>query len=136
MAIHLSGNPGITDRQKDFLRTRIKCKSLEPAFKVEFDLEKFEKRGAIPKTSPRDIHERNALLGTEGKKQLVEENLKLQHIKKTAMINDAAVKFESGDGHRLDFIRIVGHQCDMPGSQQWAMLQDGQDAMQNCWVCD
>lgn len=52
VAIHLSGNPGITDRVKEFLRKRIKCKNLEPAFKLEFDVEKYEKKGTATKYTP------------------------------------------------------------------------------------
>ena len=77
VAIHLSGNPGITDRNKDFLRKRIKCQAIEPAFKLEFDIEKLEKRGTAAKVSPRDICTRNSQLDAVGRKELVQENLKL-----------------------------------------------------------
>lgn len=54
VSIHLSNNPGITERVKEFLYKRIKCRPVDPAFKIEFDIEKLESKGApSKKVSPR-----------------------------------------------------------------------------------
>jgi len=116
VAVHLGGNPGITDKNKEFLKKRITCRTVAPAVKIEFDAEKLEKKGNSTKLSPREIFDKNSSLNSLQKKELVQDNLKLQLIKKNQQINDPSEKHEHGDNHRLDFVRVVGHQCDMPGS--------------------
>lgn len=36
---------------------------------------------------------------------------------------------------KLDFVRILGHKTEMPGSGQWQMHTQ-KTPYANCWICD
>ena len=38
--------------------------------------------------------------------------------------------------NKLDIIRVLGHQYDMPGSQQWCIHNNNFDHNEICWICE
>jgi hypothetical protein len=36
----------------------------------------------------------------------------------------------------LEFVRQLGHKFEIPGSGQWKMFTDKENALHTCWVCD
>jgi len=114
LSLHLSGNPGVTNDNIEFIRERGKCRLVEDTVTVYF--EEGEKKS---------------------KKKLIEEHLKLKHIKQSICATSNTHKMATNFAeNKLVVFRQMGHKYEMPGSNQWQMHTDPLAPHINCWICD
>jgi len=104
ISFHLTGNPGISPHIAAMLAARIKCKEeVKVPAQINF---------GVGNSKLNDAR-------MSKKRELISENLKIQHIKQSVDINKNEVKLR---GQQLDlpkvlnFRRFLGHRFDMPGS--------------------
>lgn len=108
--LHLSGNPGITRRLKDYLCERAHCIRQEPRNTIDM----FH----LPS---------NKLLSPKGNDDLEEKHLEALQIKILNNQKKAEQPMELTDSNspeQLIFSRYHGHKDDIPGSGQWKMIDN------------
>ena len=126
VAVHFSGNPGVTPSVKAQLFNRIRCKNmkLERNFRLEAGIDMY------------DLGERKS----EGERKPVPEHLfqddkQARMIKKQSVLNvmtSEQVEFKSNQ--ILTFERQLGFKEIMPGSGQWRQLMEPR--REKCWMCN
>lgn len=90
----------------------------------------------MKKLTTKEIQEKHDHLDQETRQELVEENLKLKHIKHSMKLHDHRFDIGALRGERtLNFCRHLGHKYDMPGSAQWVPHTDPKNPLETCWVC-
>ena len=133
-SIHFDGNPGVTQRVKDFVSSRIRC--MPQRQKKDFKIS--EKVYALQELSEKQILERQLTEAFEqkGEKPVARETIKLKQIMKRKRIHSLVNDFAEDPNQEASILtctRILGHKLEMPGSGQWKMITDKKD---ECWICD
>lgn len=135
--MHLTGNLGITEKVVKYLHRRIRCAEPFVGEPIE-DLSALIHESDHINKSDRSIQEIKAdfkNLSLNRKRELVQENLKLKHIKRSIEINSHRPEMRVADDRKLEFIRQLGHKYDIPGSAQWHLHRDKENHTEDCWIC-
>ena len=100
LVIHLSGNPGLTQKNLEYLSTRIRCRQnedIERFTRLQFFVKNFLKNAGITN---------NIISGVRGK---VNRDTEFKMLHKSDPI-------ETSVNDQLVFQRVLGHKEDIPGS--------------------
>ena len=121
-ALHLSGNPGITPRLKQYLSERAHCMPEEPEnFIALLKLPSLLKIDKSNEEKNVEHHKETNLI-----KQIVAHKRTEQNSK---IVQDT-------EKETLIFTRLLGHKDDIIGGGQWKMITDAKKGHNECWVCD
>lgn len=123
-SLHLSGNPGITDENINFIRKHIVCKDPRPAITINFYDKLWQCSPSKDKAlghqmSVADIHKRHDDFDADHRKDHLQENLKIRQIKETVSINHCKSPLQDSESVQYELVRYLGHQFEMPTSAQW-----------------
>ena len=124
LVIHLSGNPGLTTKNMEYLNTRIKCRQNE-------DIERFTRVSQSVRLILKEAGIANNLIsGVRGK---VNRDTEFKMLHKSDPI-------ETSVNDQLIFQRMLGHKEDQPGSGQWYESSKNAVACKphyknECWIC-
>lgn len=118
LALHLSGNPGLSQDLKSHLHQRTHSQ---------------------PYIDPINI----SLIADIALKKKLYQGLEIQNtlrqgVKMKELVSQKEIKFEGhakldfNENHILGFERLLGHKQDMPGHAQWRQIINSR---QKCWFC-
>jgi len=125
LVIHLSGNPGLTPSNMEYLSKRIRCRPNE-------DIERFTRIQAVVKGVLRSVGANSNII--TGIKVKVERDSDFNQVHKKDPI-----EFSVND--QLVFQRMLGHRVEQPGSGQWYESSKNAVAYKphyknECWICE
>ena len=124
LCLHLSGNPGLTQENFEYLGDRIRCRTRE-------DIERFTRVSYVVKEAVKVAGISSNIIS--GVREKVNRDTEFKMLHKSDPIETSA-------NDQLIFQRMLGHKEEQPGSGQW--YESSKEAVackphykNECWIC-